>query len=259
MRPANGTTSAALIVLLLIVAIAAFAYVSFSNQQKKQAPAQLTLAIPIVQAAGGRETTFSFGITNAGGDAHQVTLKIQSSSFGEVDLPAADVAAGSQVVDPATIQLRDLVNGQYPVSTVLAYSDVNGTHQMTGSFSFYLLPNVQVTSFSWQPGGILNLQQKDIIGPNDNTKFSMKVESGSGSATYVHLSVSASFAEVAEGLTITPSTQTVSDVGPSGTTQAYSFTVTSNNTPSGKYNIIISVLADGIVAAQQTVVLTVTS
>jgi energy-coupling factor transporter ATP-binding protein EcfA2 len=63
----------------------------------------------------------------------------------------------------------------------------------------------------------------------------------------------------AEGLTITPATQSVSDVGPMGTSPSYSFAITSNNTPSGKYNITISILTDGIVATQQTVALMVTS
>jgi hypothetical protein len=258
MRKGNGTTTAALLVVILILGISAFAYVSFNTQQKRQAAANLSLSVPIVQPVGSQQTTFPFALSNTGGDANQVVLTVESTAFGTVTLPPISVTGGSQVTDPITIQMKDLQNGFYTVSTTLSYQDANGTHDIRGGFSFYLLPNLQVTNFAWSPQG-LAIFGKSSIGPNDNTQFSFEVQSES-TTTYIHLSATANVPLTSEGLKITPGSQDIQDIGPQGTSQRYYFSISSSNTPPGKYNVTIFIMADnGNIAAQHTVVLTVTS
>jgi len=262
-RRGNGTTTAALIVVVLLIVVAVFALFSYSNPNQKsttakETPAALSLGVPTIQAIGGQSALVDFAIANNGGDASNVVLALQSPSFGAMTLPSISVPAHGQAVDQANIQMKDLANGYYSVSTTLTYDDVNGTHQASSSFSFYLLPNLKITGFSWN-SDFFHPLGKSSIGPNDNTGFSVQITSKSGSATYSSLSVSAGFAEVAEGLTITPSNQPAGDIGPQGTSQSYGFTITSVNAVAGSYNITVSILASNFLATQYTFLLKVNS
>lgn len=262
-RRGNGTENAILaIVVILMIGAGVYALLSYSNSNhpqtttSKETAAALYLTPPTVQAVGGQLTSFGFPISNNGGDASNVVLALQSPSFGTVNLLPISVPGHGQAVDQASIQMKDLANGYYLVSATLTYDDVNGSHQSPGSFSFYLLPNLKITGFAWNNYVTAPLGKSSICR-NDNTGFSVQITSKSGSATYSSLSVSAAFAETAEGLTISPPNQPAMDIGPQGTSQSYGFTITSVNAVQGNYNITVSILASNYLATQFTFLLKV--
>lgn len=257
-RPGQSSAIAALIVFVLFIAIAAYAYESYNTGQAQQAPANLSLSSgQISNATAMEQYTFSFEVTNTGGNARNVVLTLQSPSFTSVTLSPKNIGQGRYISETATVQLNDVQNGQYQILANISYQDSSGTHTTQATFSYYLLPKVQITGFAWQGSSLLGAG-KDKIGRNDQTSFTFDVEGNSKVSTYIHLTASVGIGSTVEDLTYSPTLLSVSDIGPNGITHGYSFTISSNGTPVGTYPIHIYVWADGVLAAQHTVQLTVT-
>jgi hypothetical protein len=243
------------IVLILIVAALAVGFY-LSQRPTPQSPAKVSVSIQSFGLISGQSAEFPVQINNKGGDARQVTISL-SSPLGSISIAPTDVPSGKTITTYGSISLPDVPDGNYLVGVSYTYSDVNGSHTQSGSsFNVFAMPNLKLTGFSWQGASILSAG-KDNIGPNDRTTCSIQVQSLSVNSIYTGLSLSASFSTQTEGLTITPSSQQINDIGPQGTSQSYTFTIQSSNAPPGTYSVAISVGAGGYTSASQTVQLTI--
>ena len=251
----GASYEAALIVVFL--AIAVIALIFLYQAPRPQPAARISANITGFGAYIGQSTQFPVGITNNGGDANNVQLTLSSPAFGTVKVGPLNVGGGQDVETSGVISLSDVTNNWYQVSVSCSYSDSSGSHteQLSG-FSVYAIPKLGLTNFAWEGANILSAG-KDSIHSTDQTSFTIQVQSQSASQIYTGLSLSAKFTGQTEGLTISPVSQSVNDLGPLGVSAKYTFTVQSNGSPNGQYHITVYAQAGGFDVAQHTVVLTV--
>jgi len=240
------------IVLLLVAGI--YLYSSFHSYQTGKKAAVLSVSVPIQSPTAGKVNLLTFGISNSGGDASNVVLNLNSPVFGAVNMPSVSILQGQTVDVSSDVPFKEVQNGVFTVSTSISYNDANGSHSVAGpQFTWYVLPNVQITGFGWY-SDVLHLLGKSTIGRNDSTNIHFNVESLSSGQNilYTHLSAIVQFTPAVAGMSITPSSQIVSDLAPGGTSGSYTFSILSSDAAPGHYVFTILVLADGNTAAQYT-------
>jgi hypothetical protein len=113
--------------------------------------------------------------------------------------------------------------------------------------------------FWYRPIGYPAIPEKSTIGSNDNTILYFHIKNDAQSI-YSRLSATATPQSGTSGLTITPNFSSMGSIGPRGTSEEYSFALTSSNMPPGEYNVTIHVFSDNqYEAANTTVMLKVAS
>ncbi|HEV2139458.1 MAG TPA: hypothetical protein VGR53_11535 [Nitrososphaerales archaeon] len=259
-RNANGSWTAVVLLAVMILVGGAFVLTSFHSYQTAKKAAILSVSVPIQNPTAGEVNHLDFGILDSGGDANNVVLNLNSPAFGAVNMPSVTILQGQSIDVSSDVSFKDVQNGVYVVSTNINYHDVNGSHSVVGpQFTWYVLPKVQVPGFGWY-SDLFHPLGKSSIGRNDSTTIHFEVHSLSSgqNVLYTHLSASVLFTPAVTGMSISPSSQIVSDLAPGGTSGTYTFSIHSSNAAPGHYTFVIYVLADGNVATWYTGALDVT-
>ena len=260
MRVSCGISTFEVLGTFVVVALILVGGMYLFSPQQHGHRASLSLASPIVAPIADQSNSIPLTIYNEGGQANSVVVTITSSalSYDSVSTQSLTVPNNGKADASVSPMFKDVPNGPYSFESTISYQDSNGSHTINGpTFTLYVLPNVQITGAGWEASGFLGMGQKDTIGPNDNTKLNFNVQSSSPSQIYTGLTASALISPQTGGLSASPATLSVQNLGPQGKSQQYSFTITSTNADPGKYDVTVTVFADGNPATSQTLVLTV--
>jgi hypothetical protein len=198
-------------------------------------------------------------VTVLGDDAKNVSVHTDSTVLIIASSPL-DIKSGTSTNFNFSLSANDVQDGPYSANVWLTYSDSSGPQNSKPiTESFYLLPKIQVedlrfTPDFWHPLG------KGTIGETDSTSVLFKVSSGSKNVIYQGIYATTSLSVAAPGLTLNASIIPVSALGPQGTSNDYSITIKSNNTPPGQYVIFLSLYSkDNQFVTQASIALTVSA
>ncbi|MGD0395969.1 MAG: hypothetical protein ABSB26_03560 [Nitrososphaerales archaeon] len=263
----GSTTTIMAVVVIVIIAVAAgiVVYLSYPRTSggiltvtPQSSRAVLSINEPNEPAIYSNRSAFiSVFVSDSGSAASNVVLTLSSPAFQSTSSSPQDVSTNSTF--QFSVTSHDMDDGQYSVNASASYSDATGSHQVNlGTFNVILAPIVKFTNVGWL-WPLLALQPKSTIGPNDSTDSYVTVQSLSSRAQYSDITVTETFTGDHRGLTIVPSSSSAGLIGEQGNSKGLDFKITSNNAPQGHYTIIIQALSNGIVVAQTSVVLIVSS
>ena len=234
----SGISVALVVAIVLVAAIVFSIFTLYNSNQQTNAPAQISISVGSFAAVADSQAQIPVVITNSGGQASQIIVTLSSQAFGSAQLQSVSLGPNKYTTVDSTPSIGDIQPGLYQLSIQYTYHDSNGTHSMgAGAVSFTVVPSIKIAGFSWETTGFLITSPKSTIGSNDNTQVFLKISSNSQSQTYNGLVATIEMVTSAQGLTITPTSLPLGAIGPQGTSQQYSFTLTSNNTPPGKYSL----------------------
>jgi hypothetical protein len=197
--------------------------------------------------------------TVLGEDAKNVSVNADSAALVITGNPL-DIKSGSSVDFGISVSAKDVQDGLYNTSLWLTYSDSSGLERSKPiEESFYVLPYLELKDLRsapdfWHPFG------KETIAKTDSTNVLFKVSSESKNVIYQCVYAAASFNVPAPGLALNPSRVPVSALGPQGTSNDYSISVSSDNTPPGQYVILLSLYSkDNQLITQASITITVSA
>ena len=253
----------AIIVVLILAFLTAGAAVLFIQPQTRAPePSHATLSFSLDFPKVLLPTVVADAIVHVaatGDDARSVTVKSDSPHI-LVEGQPVDVRSGTSADIKVHVEARDVHDGPYKAQLWLYFSDSAGTHDTEAKeVSFYILPHVSLqdvrwASDFWHPFG------KGEIGRTDSTTASFKISSQSKNMVYEGMVATAAFMVSDPGLKIIPTQMSIEPIGPQGRSNDYGFTIDSNNTPPGKYMLLISLFSkDHQLVAEATLELTVTA
>jgi hypothetical protein len=247
------------IVIAAIAIIAGIAVYYYFQVGTPQTPASLNINLITLSGKSSSSSTLNVSISNVGGEAKGVSVTLSSDAFGQVSTNSVDVPANQTVYAQGTAQIKDVTNGEYRVTINCSYNGA-GTVNTNDNSQFYVLPSIDIVNVRWLQVGFIITSDKSTIGPNDNTTIFFKITSHSNNWTYTGLSATATTLQGTQGLTMTPSSLALSNIGPQGTSTEYAFQLSTHDTPYGKYVITIHVFSDQHeVASDSSKTLTVSS
>lgn len=236
----STTITAAIIVIILLVGALSIWELQIPKQQQKPASLQINPSLPVSIAAnsGG---TITVQVTNQGGDANNVVVQVSSNGFAG---GSSQFSLGANLSTSVsfTVSAKNVPTGRYYGVVQAQYTDVTGNEATPATqVSTYIIQPVTITNIGWA-SDFLHLLGKSTIGTTDSTSLHFNVQSG-GPFSLSGLQVLVSINVTAPGMTFTPSTIAVGSLGPHGTSPQLSFSISTNNTPPGKYAIFLTVLS----------------
>lgn len=257
-RRLNKKLALALIVIAAIAIIAGIA-IYYSQVGTTQTPASLNVNLITLSGKSGSSSTLNVSISNVGGEAKGVSVTLSSDAFGQVSTNSVDVPANQTAYAQCNAQIKDVANEEYRVTINCSYNGA-GTVNTNDNSQFLVLPSIDIVNVRWLQVGFIITSDKSTIGPNDNTTIYFKITSHSNDWTYTGLSATATTLQGTQGLTITPPSLALSNIGPQGTSTEYAFQLSTHNAPFGRYVITIHVFSDQHeVASDSSKTLTVSS
>lgn len=205
-------------------------------------PSNLHVDLVTLSGRARESSTLNVSISNVGGEAKGVSVTLSSNAFSQVSSNAVDVPANQTRFAQCNAQIKDVANGEYGVTISCNY---NGAGQVStnNNSKFYVLPSIGFNTVHFVVVGFIITSEKSTIGQNDNTTLIFKIKSDSVNSTYTSLSATATMPQGTQGLTITPYSLALDNIGPQGTSNEYSFAVNTHNTPLGQYTITIHVFS----------------
>jgi hypothetical protein len=247
-----------IVVLIFASALGALLYTSHYGSQT-QIPASLTFSATLPnQIIVGQTLSGSVAVTSNGADAHGVAAVAQSDGISGIS-DQYEIKTGSSVTISMPIVAKDVADGKYSVSLFIQYSDNMGSHQTSSQeYTILLLPNVDFNNVRFM-FDILQPFGKSKIGKTDSTAVLFKVQSHSNKVIYEGITARVSMSISVPGLAISPPTLSIDAIGPTGTSGDYSFTIKSNSSPPGSYDISIGLYSKSdVLIVVQTVTLVIT-
>lgn len=197
--------------------------------------------------------------TVLGDDVKNVSVHTDSTVL-VIASNSLDMKSGTSTNFNISLSTNDVQDGPYSANVWLTYSDSSGTNSSKPiTESFYVLPKIQVEDLRFAPD-FWHLFGKETIGKTDSTNVLFKVSSGSKNVIYQGIYATTTLSVAAPGLTLNPSTISVSALGPQGTSNDYSITVQSSSTPPGQYVIFLSLYSkDNQLVTRASITLTVSA
>jgi len=184
----------------------------------------------------GTAVQLTVQMTNTGSQIQQARVNVTGGAFSGTS-NTFSMVANSNASESVTVSVGPVNSGNYMGELVVTYYDSVGQHTAAlGNFSTYVALPASLTPISWQGGG-------NSIGANGTTSFTVSVTNHSPNWVNSGLKIQALVTVSNSGLTLTPATISVANVGPRGTGQPYSIQVTGHNTPPGSYNIQVFLYA----------------
>ena len=258
------STTTAIVILIIIACIAAGgAWWYYGPSSTPSVPANLSATITSYDLVANAPGYVAISIQNTGGSASGVTANVTIDGTTLSSSPV-NIAANSSRTINATGTCPDLNYGHYNATVTASGDDISATYS---SGSVYVAPSIQIINVAWEeqqlstPLGSTGIPftSKSTVGPTDNTQITFEVQSSS-TYTYSGLTVQA----VVGGnsptstivFTINPN---VDPIGPQGKTGTLTLGISTHDTPSGTYPIVIQILANGQIATGVTEDLTVSS
>ncbi len=246
-------------ILLVFVAAVLLYWFSISRPSTPQQPASLSFNFNFPNSLpANSNVVLNVGISNQGGDATSILVTVTSPAFGGSSLQF-DLASGKSTTVSLTLSAKNVQLGRYQGIVQAQYTDVTG-RQATApiAVSTYVLQPVTVTGIGWLVD-LFHLGGKSTIGATDSTDLHFQVQS-LGSFPIAGLKVFVSTNVTAHGMTFSPSNIVVGDLGPQGTSAQLSMTISTSNTPPGRYAIFLTIISnDNFQLYKTNVWLTVTA
>lgn len=230
---------------ILVLAVIAAAIIFNFNRGGGQNSPVLTFNLETLSGKVGESPQLSVSIRNDGGEAKGVIVNLVSDAFDKASSNSIDVPANQTKNVQCNVHIKDVANNEYSVTISYQY---NGGVETPSSNTalFQVVPSIEIVGVQWpRPFGYPLVPEKSTIGRNDNTTLFFQIKSHSAVWTYTHLSATATVQSSTVGLTITPNSINLEDIGPSGTSKQYSFGLFSSNMPPGTYAITIHIFSIG--------------
>jgi hypothetical protein len=239
--------------LVVIVLLLLFGWAVYSAVSRP--PAQLDFSVQLSQVRFGDSVSIPVTVHNQGGPATGVSVDATSDALESFFANAFDLSSGSTYIAQATARAADKPDGFYSLAIRLSWTDSAGSHVSSWkNYTIILLPAVEVRNVHWT---IRNwVWAVDTIGQTDNTTLYFKIGSRSTSSIYSGMVAKLVLLTQGSGISTGPPIA-IPDLGPSGVSREFSFSVSTNNTPPGKYKLSITLMAGDQKAAEFTVELTV--
>jgi hypothetical protein len=238
------------IVAILAAIIAVVVILQPSAPPKEEALPKLSINMSSRSGIAGHDAQLNITIKNQGGVAKGVSVALSCDAFGNVTSVPVDVPSNQTIFAVIPAKIKDLPNGEYDVKISYSYTNIIELSNDTRA-RFYVIPFLEIVDVHWKKIDVWPLPyEKNTIEVNGTTELYFKVHSGSDYSIYARILASTELKLSPQGLTITPITLNVEDIGPTGTTHSeYIFKIESKNTPTGKYKITIIISSDNYVAA----------
>ena len=246
------------IIIIMAIAVPVIGIIPMLQEMSKPEPAQLSFEVSLSNVVALTSSEVMLDVKNQGGDATDVTPILISDALSASPVQPVRVPRGETVRIALKIAGRDVQYGEKTADIRLRYSDATGDHETTSNrISFYLFPSVELFEIKWQTD-LLHPLGKNSIGKTDSTTLYFRVHSGSKSIIYSGLLVKVWPSMQVPGLTLSPDLTLIESIGPDGRTGSYSVSISSNNSPPGKYTIGITLLtSDNKAILQQSVELVI--
>jgi len=225
----KAVSTAAAVVIVIIVAVVAV--IGYAFIQSNQPPANFALSLPSsITVHGNSNNGVPVTIHDSGGPANSVMLTFSSSIMAVRNVALGNIGVG-QSIPTVNPEIADVDPGQYTVQVTYSYQDASGANHNNlpyGNVTFNVLPEITIT----------NPQLSSGMNPvQGNLPVTFQIKSGSYSLTYKGLSASIVMLTPAEGMTLNTGLMLLGDIGPNGTSNPYTITVQTNNTPQGSYKL----------------------
>ncbi len=244
------------LVLIAIIAISLTGGLLYYNSLPK-GPALLSAIIDSFYGKAKASYAIPVSIQNNGVDVNGVVVTLESSAFGTVSSSPFDITSTESTIVNCNVLISDITPGRYPIKISYTHNGKTSIVNNTQS-ECYVLPTVSIVDEFWYRAfGYPLVPEKSTIGPNDNTKLSFFIKSDS-SLMYSGFTATATLQPNDDSrLTITPNFSSIADIGPTGKSPEYSFTITSHNMPPGQYAITIHLFFNNQEVATKDVIIKV--
>ena len=246
------------IIIIMAIAVPLIGTYPMWQEVSKPEPARLSFEVRPFNVVALTSSEIMLDVKNEGGDATDVTPVLVSDALLPSSVQSVRVRRGETVRIALKITGQDVQYGEKTADIRLQYSDASGDSETTSKrVSFYLLPSVELFEIGWQTD-LLHPLGKNNIGKTDSTALHFRVHSGSKSIIYSGLLVKVWPSMQVPGLTLSPNLTPIESIGPDGRTGSYSVSISSSNSPPGKYKIGITLLtSDNKPIMQQSVELVI--
>lgn len=237
----TGVSNTAIVVLVIIVLMGAFLYVE-SQVPRKQEPARLLISSSFPPSISANANgVASIQVTNQGGDATGITVQVSSSGFTGNSAPFSLGPNQSETIS-LVVLTKNVQTGRYYGIVQAQYTDVTGKQATSPiQVSTYVIQPLTITNIGWLVD-LFHPFGKNSIGTTDSTALHFQVQN-EGPFLSNGMEVVVSSNVTAPGMTFTPSTVAVGNLGPQGTSSQLSFNISTDNSPPGRYAIFLTVLS----------------
>lgn len=221
-------------------------------QPPEQGSSQLSFSLDKYSGIASDEESTYLNVVNNGDKANDLTVILESQAFEKITLNPFDVSANETEIVPIKITIQDVDNQKYPVTIRYSCNGISDTYRTQENF--FVIPNMNLIEVNYLDP-ILGIEIGDAnnIEQNGEKELSFKVKSNSENAVYDNLYAVLVVEETTDTITITPSKLDIDPMGPKGQNEnPYEFTIKTNRTPEGTYDLTVVLYSNGHVVASKT-------
>ena len=251
MKAKTKIFSTGIAIVMIAAVVLAIVSENANSANTHQSPSNLSISLLTTSGESGTTTKLAISITNSGSAASGVSVILQSDAFNQISTKPENVDANSSITVEPQAAVNQVQIGNHKVEISYQYS---GSKEINaGQQNFYVTPSIQIADAQWprQFYNLGGLGEKSTIKPKDTTTFYFKIQNEEPQ-TCTGLTATATLPAGSIGLITTPTSLTLDPLGPQGTSKQYSFGFTSNSTPTGTYNFVVTVYSDGYEAYSKT-------
>ncbi len=233
--------------MIAVIGVAAFALINggFKAQPDLQAATRTLSGITDENA------TVSFEVTNNGGDATGVVIKLACEAFEDSVTHEFAIGAHQTVITTCQVNVKDVSDKNYPVT--LTYTadggilgDVSGT--VVGDVQFHAVPNLEIVP-EWLHGS-------NVVGTYNYTMLYVSLKS-STIHDVENATVYTTIHTPVQNLVINPSPYMPIYVPAQGTSEKVGIAIATYGSPAGSYQVQVRVEVNGYEVTTETLTLEV--
>lgn len=225
---------------ILLVALAVIGLVIVFSPVPERKPADVTFKLKFpdkISLAAEQKAYVDVSCSDA--DAKLVSVLVSSTALEARGDQKDIIRAGTTETMNLVLVAKDVQDDKYPVAVSVQYSDDFGTHKKDPqTVNVIVLPYVEFTDIWWMRT-VDQLLGKSTIRQSDWTEMYLRVHSKS-LVVYTGLQIKAEISHANVGVSVSPPSRSVAPLGPSGTSESYTFKLQSQNAIVGVYQLKLS-------------------